>query len=169
MAASHPHYGKPGSTVTGPERTQIIAWIKEGLPRNEIAKRSKRSGSTISGIAKAESLEFGGRTQVAAATEARRVDLAARRVKIIERGYKRIEHLQDRLDAAKFKTILKASFGEEKAKILDFVPTVDERNVADTISRYVASLSKLELVDAGDMDDERSLLRQLGQHLGISA
>jgi hypothetical protein len=78
------HYGTPGSTIQGDERAQIIAWIREGVTRNDIVRRCGRSPSTISGIAKAEGLEFAKRTMVKAATEARQIDLRSRRAEMME-------------------------------------------------------------------------------------
>ena len=156
--------------LTDADRANILAMIDRGMSRNDIARESGRSGSTISKIATANKREFGQRTQVAAATEARRVDLRARRQRIVEREIARVEHLQDRREKADFQTILKASFGEEEPVILDFVPTVDERNLADTISRCVVTIEKLERID-GDQGVEhaRSLLGQLGAVLGLGA
>lgn len=164
------HYGKPGNSITGAKRRAVIDDIRAGeLGRNAIAKKHGLSGSTVSGIAKAEGLEFRGRRQVAAATAARSVDLAARRQRIMDRIYGRVEHLQDRLEAEQFVTVFKGQYGSEYRKTLDFVPTVDERNIADTISRYVTSSSRLAELDADRrVDGAKSLLTGLGRALGIT-
>lgn len=78
---NRPHYGTPGNSVQGERRAQIVAWIDEGLPRNEVARRAGLSGSTISGIAKAEGRTFD-RSMIRSATEARTADLRARRAEI---------------------------------------------------------------------------------------
>ncbi|MDT3395581.1 helix-turn-helix domain-containing protein [Streptomyces sp. B1866] len=51
----------------------------DGKSRNEIARAIGRSASTVSKIAREEGLVFSGGARVAAATEARRADAAARR------------------------------------------------------------------------------------------
>lgn len=161
------NYGKPGSTVIGVERAQIIAWIKQGKPRNEVARLAGRAASTISGIAKTEGLTFD-RGSIAAAADARQADNAHRLSKINERLIGRVEHLLDRLEAETFTTVLKASFGEEKPKTLKFVPPTDERNMHDTISRSVASIARIKTLTGDEnLDDAKSVLEALGRHLGV--
>lgn len=163
---SSKHYGTPGKSITGKRRAQVIAWIKEGLPRNEVARRAGLGRGTISGIAKAEGLTFERSVAVKAALEARTVDLATRRQRIIDRAYTRVEHLQDRLEADQFDTVMREPMGAESARRLNFVPTVDERNVADTINRYVVATTRLAEVDA-DRGDEgaRSMIGALAAGL----
>lgn len=157
---------------TADEDVTLRALHGAGKSLNAIATEMGRAKATISDHAAALGLDFD-RTRTAKAAEAVHVDNKARRVVIVARMYTRIEKLQDRLDAAErdgegFKTILKGSFGVEETKTLNFVPTVDERNIADTLSRYVASATKLEAVDAtGGVDRERSLLSELGAALGV--
>lgn len=65
--------------VTDEDRDQVRELHAEGLSRNEIARRIGRSGKTVSNIAKAAGLTFERGPEVAAATEARKVDAKARR------------------------------------------------------------------------------------------
>lgn len=163
------HYGKPGNTVPSAERAQIIEWIEQGVSRNEIAKRAGRSGSTISGIAKAEGLEFGGRTKVAAATEARRIDNRARRSEISA------ALLEDamRLRGQMWEPCTLHSFGgkDNVHNSIDLAEPI----FADKLKAMQAAASALgRHIDLERHDAEekaasaRSLLSQLGEALGVS-
>lgn len=66
------------------ERARVVELIKAGMARNEIARETKLGAATITRIAQAEGLSFD-RSQTAAAVEARKVDLAAERVRLLER------------------------------------------------------------------------------------
>lgn len=119
------------------------------LSRNEIARRSGVHARRVSELAAEHGHSFeAGRARMAKATEAIRIDNAARRASIVERQYKRIEAILARLEAATFKTILKGESGVDETHQLDFVPTTDERNLADAMSRLAVSATKLEAVDA---------------------
>jgi len=151
---------------TDADTQQMIALHKAGKSLHAIAAEMRRGKATIHSRAKKAGLDFD-RTQTAKAAEAVHVDNKARRGAIVARMYTRMEHLQDRLEAPTFKTILKGSFGVEETKSLSFVPTADERNIADTLSRYVASATKLEAIDTDGSEAVRSLLGGLAESLGL--
>ncbi|CAM5608168.1 hypothetical protein GCM10010329_17240 [Streptomyces spiroverticillatus] len=65
--------------ITDRDREQVRRLHAEGKSRNHIARALGRSAATVSKIARAEGLAFSGGARVAAATEARRADAAARR------------------------------------------------------------------------------------------
>ncbi|MFE6689629.1 helix-turn-helix domain-containing protein [Streptomyces sp. NPDC057743] len=65
--------------ITDRDREAVRRLHTEGKSRNEIARTIGRSAATVSKIARAEGLTFSGGARVAAATEARRADAAARR------------------------------------------------------------------------------------------
>lgn len=167
MPASH--YGKPGSTITGAKRRAVVDDITAGeLGRNAIAKKHGLSGSTVSGIAKAEGLEFRGRSQVAAATTARKVDLAAVRAELIAGDYEYLRKIQRDRISTSHKTLIKAKGGAEREVTLDFVPPLDARNFADTYSRISQSVHRMAEIDADPgVNDASTMLRQLGRQLGI--
>ncbi|PWC05399.1 helix-turn-helix domain-containing protein [Agromyces badenianii] len=66
------------------ERARVIALVKAGKSRNDIARETGLGAATVSRIAKAVGLSFD-RSKTAAATEARKVDLAAERIRLLER------------------------------------------------------------------------------------
>lgn len=90
------------------QREAILADIKSGLPRNEIARKHKRSGSTVSGIAKQAGLtDAFDRSEIKNATEARQADDHAKRAQLagdalsasteaLVRLRKRVEDMSDR-------------------------------------------------------------------------
>ncbi|MFI5686775.1 helix-turn-helix domain-containing protein [Streptomyces sp. NPDC051636] len=61
------------------DREAVRRLHAEGKSRNQIARSIGRSAATVSKIAREEGLTFTGGARVAAATEARRADAAARR------------------------------------------------------------------------------------------
>ncbi len=65
--------------VTDADRRQVADLHAQGCSRNEIARRTGRSGRTVSRIAEALGLTFERGEQVRQATEARKVDARARR------------------------------------------------------------------------------------------
>ncbi|WP_051778789.1 helix-turn-helix domain-containing protein [Streptomyces sp. NRRL S-241] len=65
--------------ITDADREAVRRLHAEGKSRNAIARETGRSAATVSKIAAAEGLTFSGGARVAAATEARRADAAARR------------------------------------------------------------------------------------------
>jgi transposase-like protein len=67
------------SPIGDDDREQVRRLHTQGKSRNEIARTIGRSASTVSKIARELGLGFPGGARVAAATEARRADAAARR------------------------------------------------------------------------------------------
>lgn len=141
----------------------------QGLGCNAIARELGVAPSTVSKWAKREGVEFD-RAQVAAANQAKVIDGKARRLAIQERAYKRIEATYDRLEAPKFKTLVRTEVGVEKARELDFVPAQNERDLAQAIQTHMNVAIKLEQLDGTHgQDDATSLLTRLGEALGIGS
>lgn len=72
------------AAVTVADRDQVRRLHAEGKSRNTIAREMGRSASTVSKIARELGLAFSGGARVAAATEARRADAAARREQLAD-------------------------------------------------------------------------------------
>lgn len=70
--------------ITDADREAVRRLHAEGKSRNQIARETGRSAATVSKIAAAEGLTFSGGARVAAATEARRADAAARREQLAD-------------------------------------------------------------------------------------
>jgi transposase-like protein len=155
--------------ITAEKRAEIIALAQSGVTRNAIAKQTGVSGGSVTAIARDAGVSFARAHESAAGTQARQHDLRARRARIVDRMYSRMEALQDRLDATEFQTVLKGEGGAEWPRTLDFVPTVDERNIADTLARYTVSAVKLAEVDSDNgVGAVRSLLSSLGAAMGVT-
>lgn len=69
--------------ATGPfspqERVQVARWIGQGVPRNEIARRTGRGVATISRVAEAEGLTFNRADMMGPALAAQGFDMRRRR------------------------------------------------------------------------------------------
>ncbi|MGW0465431.1 helix-turn-helix domain-containing protein [Streptomyces sp. NPDC003027] len=70
--------------LTDADREAVRTLHAEGKSRNQIARETGRSAATVSKIAAELSLAFSGGARVAAATEARRADAAARREQLAD-------------------------------------------------------------------------------------
>lgn len=71
----------PGTPLTQPQRDHILALHAQGHSRNQIARETGISPSTVTRVCKAEGLVFD-RRQTAAATQAKVVDAKARRAEL---------------------------------------------------------------------------------------
>lgn len=83
MTDSHPHYGKPGSTLPTETQERILQLCRDGVTRNDIVRQLGVGPSSVSGIVKRAGLSFD-RTKIKAATEARTADLRSRRAELLE-------------------------------------------------------------------------------------
>jgi hypothetical protein len=163
------HYGQPGNTITGTLRQAVIDDIKAGeLGRNAIAKKHGLSGSTVSGIAKAEGLEFRGRTQVAAATQARKVDLRSRRAEIAAV----LLEDADRLRGQMWRPCTLHAFGgkDNVHNSIDLAEPIfaDKLKLMQAAASALGRHMDLEQHDADEAAaNARSMLGELGRALGV--
>ncbi len=156
-----------GRPVDAETRARIQQLHKAGRKRNEIARELSLSPSTVSKICGELGLNFD-RSSTAAAVEAHQIDAKARRAALVARGYKRAETLYERLEAPSFSTLVKQFGGAEATLDLEFVPTPNERDIAQAISTHLTVVAKLEALDSDNgVSDEKSLLAALGAKLGV--
>lgn len=162
------HYGTPGASIQGLERARIIDWIREGKTRNEIRDLSGRSGSTISGIAKAEGLEFAERSRVDAATRARAVDMRGRRAEV------KAALLEDamRLRGQLWQPCVVFNIGgKENVYTEHAVPEPPAADKLKLMQAAAAALGRHMDLDQHDADEKaanaRSMLTELGKALGV--
>ncbi|MCM2420296.1 helix-turn-helix domain-containing protein [Streptomyces sp. RKAG293] len=152
--------------ITDAERTRVRALHAAGRARNDIARELGRSGSTVSKIAREEGLSFARGPEVVAATDARRLDLAARRQQLAEALHEDAERLRAQLWAPC--TI--GAFGgkdNEWAQVdLDRPPFADQRQILAATSIAVDKSLKLAPSEGGEgAEDVRSMLGTLGEVL----
>lgn len=163
------HYGRPGNTVTGQRRRAVIADIRAGqLGRNAIAKKHGLSGSTVSGIAKAEGLEFAGRSKVAAATKARTIDNKSRRSALSARLLEEADGLLDEMHREFLAFNIGGKDNVYTEHTLPRAPTGDKRNLMLAATAALQRHLDLERHDADEKAaDARSMLAELGKALGV--
>ena len=156
---------RPARKWTRADDARLRELHGQGMALHAISREMDRSKSMVSRHSELLGLSWD-RARTAAATRAVEVDNKARRVTIVNRIYDRIEHLQDRLEAAPFMTMKRTLEGDSPTE-LDFVPTVDERNVADTISRYAQTATRFETIDSTAAAGVKSLIVGIAQQLGL--
>lgn len=157
-----------GRPVEPDVRARAIDLIREGMPRNAIARELQIAPSSVSKIAEGEGLTFERANQTASATAARQHDLKVRRLELIdELVSKAADHL-----VAIDQPFLAFSFGGKEndynEHLLDRAPTGDILNLHRAAS--------LALKDARDLirdDDDQgvaeaeSMLMNLILELGL--
>jgi transposase-like protein len=89
-----------GAPLSEEVRAAIIADIEAGKPRNQIARDHGVGRGTVSGLAKKIKPDAFNRSATAAATEARVVDLAARRAAFAQQLLDLAEHVAARCTSA---------------------------------------------------------------------
>ena len=80
------------------EREQVVRWIKAGLSRNEIKRRTGRGGATITRIAQDNELTFSPAEMMRPALEAQGLNMRARRLALAEKLLEKAHRLTEELD-----------------------------------------------------------------------
>ncbi len=148
--------------VTQDDRDEILRRHAAGHTRNQIATAMERSGATISGIVAQAGQSFARGPEVAAATEARRQDLAARRLLLAEQLQADAENLREQL----WQPAIVFAFGGKdntyEEQLLDQPPAADKRAIMSTVGMAIDRSLKLEPIrdDAG-ADTARTMVGQL--------
>lgn len=147
------------------ERARIVELIRAGVPRNEIARQTKRSPDTISRIAAAAGLTFD-RTVTQKATEAAKVDAAARRADLVHRLHDAIDTVLAQMFApAELRHHNTTLGGFDRLEIPE--PTFqDKQRIATTIGILVDKTLVLEQHDrdpGGVSDVDRWLAHLTGK------
>jgi transposase-like protein len=137
---------KPSKPITDAERAQIIEAVNAGETRNDIARKMKRSPSSVSKIAHAAGLGFD-RSKTAAATKAKQADNRERRARIASQMLDDVEKLQSQM----FAPTLVYNFGgrdntynEHK---LDQPSFRDKRDLATSIRQLMTTVLDTERID----------------------
>lgn len=151
------------SPITDADREQVRRLHAENIPRNEIARRIRRSGSTVSKIARELGLTFDRGPEIVVATEARRIDLAARRQALAEALHADAEKLRAQL----WEPCTIGAFGGKDNvwtdQPLDRPPFGEQRQILAATSIAVDKSLKLAPMAGGEGADEvKSMLGGLG-------
>jgi hypothetical protein len=156
--------------ITDQDRAAVRSLHAQGKARNEIARAIKRSPSTVSKIATALGLSFERGAEVVAATEARRIDLAARRVTLAEQLHQDAEKLRAQL----WERCTIGAFGGKDnvwAQVnLDQPTFADKRNILAATGTAIQQSLRLQPAEGGEGADQvRSMLGTLGEVLTQAA
>ncbi|MFF5228439.1 helix-turn-helix domain-containing protein [Dactylosporangium sp. NPDC000521] len=152
--------------VTDEDRERVVELHAQGLSRNEIARQIGRSGKTVSNIAQKAGLTFERGPEVAAATEARKVDAKARRAAL---ALALLDDV-DRFRAQLFAPVIAFNFGGkdntyEEREIPEPTPR-DKRDLMNAIGIAIDRSVKLDEYDSGaSLGQVVSLLETLGRGL----
>jgi transposase-like protein len=152
-----------GSTLNA-ERAQEL--FDAGMGCNAIARELGVDPATVSRWAKKVGVVFD-RSQVAAANEAHRVDLAAGRIRLAEKMLAASESMLDRIDAPYLVYAFGGKDNEYNEHELVSAPVEVRRNVITTAGITFDKLTRIVENTGGEADDAKSMLAQLGRALGI--
>lgn len=159
--------GVPSHRWTQADDDTLRSLHGQGLPCNEIARRMEFTSSVISQRAAKLELSFD-RHVVEAANNAWRADGAANRRRLVERMTAQAHAALDDVEDNARQTLIKGAGGSEQATALGFVPTRDRRDISDTVSRYAASIARLEALDDDNgVADAISVLGRLARAIGL--
>ncbi|MGW7197233.1 helix-turn-helix domain-containing protein [Streptomyces chryseus] len=152
--------------ITETDRRAVRRHHAAGMTRNAIAKKIKRSPSTVSNIARELGLTFERGPEVIAATEARRIDLAARRATLADELHQDAEKLRAQL----WEPTRHGAFGGKDnvwAEVhLDRPLFGDQRQILAAAGIAIEKSLKLSPATGGENADQvTSMLGQLGAAL----
>lgn len=154
----------PGKRISDEVREAILADVRAGgMSVRAIAERHDVSRSTVSTYAKAAGLHGGfDRTRTAAATQARQVDLAARRAVLKARLLDEAEQLLDQIHRPHIVFNIGGRDNCYTEHLMEAPPTGDIRNLMQAASTAMQRHMDLERLDHDREDDEAtSLIGQL--------
>ncbi|MFC8584213.1 helix-turn-helix domain-containing protein [Streptomyces sp. NPDC057217] len=152
--------------ITEKERGQVKALHAEGMSRNDIARKLKRSPSTVSKIAADLNLTFERGPEVVAATEARRIDLAARRQALAETLHQDAEQLRAQLWEPCEIGEFAGREGEWQTAYLPRPRFTDQRQIMSATATAIQQSLRLQPAEGGaDAGQVRSMLGTLGEVL----
>ncbi|KUF19580.1 helix-turn-helix domain-containing protein [Streptomyces silvensis] len=158
--------------ISNADRRKVRSLHAAGQSRNAIARAIKRSPSTVSKIA-AECeppLTFDRAPEVAAATEVRRADLAARRAALALDLQADAERLRTQLWAPTVHGEFAGREGEWHETHLPQPRFGDQRAIVASVQTAVGTSLRLAPAESGEnAEDVRSMLGALGEALTQSA
>ena len=156
--------------ITERDRKKVKTLHAEGLSRNDIARRMKRSPSTVSKLAADQGLTFERGPEVVAATEARRIDLAARRVTLAEQLHEDAEKLRAQLWQPTTHGEFAGKEGHWQTADLPRPRFTDQRQIMGATATAITQSLRLQPAEGGaDAGHVRSMLGTLGEVLVAAA
>jgi hypothetical protein len=153
---------------TAKETAELQKLHGEGLSCHAIAQKMGWSKASISRHAVKLGLNFD-RETTAKAVEAFVLDRKLTRAQIIDSLYERSQFLIQQLnaprtDGGRYRTLIPVGGGAQASMDLNHIPPADERNIANSISSYLAKAEALEKIDSdGGLTEAKSLLGGIAQ------
>jgi len=156
-----------GRPVTPRQRARVIELAKEGMSRNDIARKTKLAAGTVTKIVHAEGLSFD-REATRRATEAKQADSKARRAVLAALQLDDAFRLRERLWEPSTQ-LVSGPTGTERIT-LELPPARDTRDFVASVAGCVKSHIELEKLDTDSgAAGARSMLGELGAALQIAA
>lgn len=160
--------GNSGQTrkLTPAKRRQIVDLAGQGVGRNEIARRLHLRRADVTAIATDAGLAFD-RSETSAGLKARKVDLAERRARQLERIYDVVDKTLDRLEEDAPMAVLKGEGGIESEVPVGRLPARDLLQISNSLASQRKTATDLERIDNPAADAAASMLTNLADRLGI--
>jgi hypothetical protein len=162
------NYGKPGNSLPDDVKAEVVRLARAGVARNAIATQLGIGRASVTGICQRAGVKFD-RAATKLATEAHRVDMAARRAELAQGLLDDVAKLRSQLftPAVVFNIGGKDNVytehevpeppAESKLKLMQAVGAAIDRHI------------RLDLHDSDrSADDAKSLLGELGRALGVT-
>lgn len=160
----------PPGPVTPKERRKILDLIEQGKSRNEIVRLTGRAAGTVSKIAAEAGRSFARGPEVIAATEARRIDLAARRTDLAHALHQDAERLRAQLWEPCRYGEFAGKDGKWQEVQLDRPRFGDQRAIIAAAGTAVTQSLRLAPVEGGEGAEQvRSMLGAIGEALTRAA
>ncbi|MFF1790761.1 helix-turn-helix domain-containing protein [Kitasatospora sp. NPDC058243] len=154
--------GRNLGPVTDEVRAEILRLHGEGLSRNEIMRQIDRSARVVTKTVHDAGLGFERSGQVQLATEARRIDLEARRITLAEQLHEDAEQLRAQLWEPAIVYAFGGRDGEYNEHTLDEPPPADKKALLGAAGMAIdRSLKLVPPKAAAGADDALSMLGSL--------
>lgn len=154
-----------GRPVTDEDHADVIRLHGEGLSRNAICKQIGRSGRVVSRIAEEHGLTFERGEQIAAATEAKKIDAAARRAELQLGSLDAANRLLGQMFAPTKVFNFGGKENDYNERQHDEPPFRDKRDIAVALQALATTALRLAEYDkaTGDEGDKSTLVDLMSQ------
>lgn len=150
------------------QKARVLALHAEGLARNEIARRVGIAAGSVTNICRAAGIAFD-RSETKQATEARRVDLAAGRIRLAEKMLAASEDMLDVIDGPYEVYNFGGKDNTFESRVLDSAPVEVRRNVITTAGITFDKLTRIvEKSDTG-LEQAVGVLDQIAEGFAAAA
>jgi AraC-like DNA-binding protein len=157
---------KRPAPVTQADHDRVKELHAQGLSRNEIARQSGRSQRTVSRIAAELGLSFERSGATAAATQAKKVDAAARRARLQVDALASAQKLMDQMFAPTVVFNFGGKENDYNSREHPEPPFRDKAAIANAIQALSTTALRLAGYDkASGSDDEKGMLLELRDQL----